>query len=311
MPNKTSQSPSDYIIPLNMNGLQGRMLRMPAPTKRNREILLVYGHHAVLERWWGLVQNINEYGAVTMPDLPGFGGMDSFLKIGKKPTLDNYADYLASFIKLRYKNRHVTIIGISFGFVVVTRMLQRYPELSKKVDFVVSIVGFIHKDDFIFKQSARRFYVFLARLFATRPISYLIRHVFLNAFVIKNLYRRLSRGKKRFAEADVAEFENFIDFDVYLWQTNDVRTHWLTTYQFLLLDNCKVHVDVPVWHVYAPNDYYFNNSVVEQHMRITFSEYHPVEAKEIVNHTPSILANKKEMSVLVPPGLRRVLSRKV
>lgn len=122
----------DYIQPLNMNGLQGRVLQMPAPKNKNREILFIYGHHSSLERWWGLVQNFNRYGAVTMPDLPGFGGMDSFYKIGEKPTIDNLADYLASFIKMRYKRRRFTIIGMSLGFVIATRMLQRYPDLAKK-----------------------------------------------------------------------------------------------------------------------------------------------------------------------------------
>src|SRR5689334_14666025 len=105
---------SDYIMPLNMNGLQGRMLYMPAKKKPGRDLLVIYGHHALLERWWGLVQNFNQYGSVTMPDLPGFGGMDSFYKIGQKPDLDNYADYLAAFIKLRFRNRRISIAGISF-----------------------------------------------------------------------------------------------------------------------------------------------------------------------------------------------------
>src|SRR5665213_391336 len=152
MPKKPLKKPTDYIVPLNINGLEGRMLHVPAPARRDREMLLIYGHHALLERWWGLVETLNEYGAVTMPDLPGFGGMDSFRKIKKAPTIDNYADYLAAFIKLRYRRRHLTIIGISFGFVVATRMLQRYPELTKRVDFIVSIVGFMHKDDFLFSR---------------------------------------------------------------------------------------------------------------------------------------------------------------
>ncbi len=309
MPKKSSQSPADFIMPLNMNGLQGRMLRMPTQGKHNREMLLVYGHHAVLERWWGLVQNLTAYGTVTMPDLPGFGGMDSFYKIGKKPTIDNFADYLASFVKLRYKRRNITIIGISFGFAVVTRMLQRYPELAGKVDFVVSMVGFVHKDDFVFKPSARTFYAITARVVATPPLSFAMRHIFLNSYAIKHLYRRLSRGRKRFAEIEMAEFETYLDFDVYLWQTNDVSTHWLTTAEFLRLDNCKTRINVPVWHIYAEHDYYFNNDIVEQHMRIVFSEYHAVVVTQIENHTPNILAGKKEMGVLLPTRLRRVLSR--
>src|SRR5581483_6795608 len=86
MANRTAQHPADYIVPLNMNGLQGRMLHLPAPAGRKREILLLYGHHSSLERWWGIAQVLNRYGAVTMPDLPGFGGMDSLYKIGRKPS---------------------------------------------------------------------------------------------------------------------------------------------------------------------------------------------------------------------------------
>ena len=150
---KNPQNPADYIVPLNMNGLQGRMLHLPAPKGKNREILLIYGHHSSLERWWGLAQVLNRYGAVTMPDLPGFGGMESFYKIGKKPSIDNLADYLAAFVKLRYKRRRVTIVGMSFGFVIATRMLQRFPDLVKKVDLMISIVGFAHRDDFIFSKT--------------------------------------------------------------------------------------------------------------------------------------------------------------
>ncbi len=69
---KTVLDPADYIAPLNMNGMQGRMLRMPAPKSYKREILFIYGHHSSLERWFGFSQVLNRYGAVTMPDLPGF-----------------------------------------------------------------------------------------------------------------------------------------------------------------------------------------------------------------------------------------------
>src|SRR3569623_1590822 len=152
MPTKLPQNPADYIVPLNINGLEGRMLHVPAPKGKRSdvEIMFIYGAHSSLERWWGLMQVLNDYAAVTMPDLPGFGGMDSFYRIGKKPTIDNLADYLAAFVKMRYKRKKVVIAGMSFGFVIATRMLQRHPELVKKVELMVSIVGFAHHDDFIF-----------------------------------------------------------------------------------------------------------------------------------------------------------------
>ncbi|MEJ0073013.1 MAG: alpha/beta fold hydrolase [Candidatus Saccharibacteria bacterium] len=146
------------------------MLHIPAEKGKNREILVLYGHHALLERWWGLVQNFAEFGSVTMPDIPGFGGMDSFYKIGQKPTLDAYADYMAAFIKLRYKHKRVNIVGISFGFLVATRMLQRYPELTKRVDFLVSAAGFMRADEFTFSRQRYLFYLYASRLMAVPPL---------------------------------------------------------------------------------------------------------------------------------------------
>lgn len=307
---KATPHPSDYIVPLNMNGLQGRMLQMPAlHATRNREILALYGHHALIERWWGLVQNLNEYGAVTMPDMPGFGGMDSFAKIGRRPTIDNYADYLAAFIKMRYKRRRVTIVGVSFGFVVATRMLQRYPELAKKVDLLVSLVGFMHKDDFTFTPRSRKAYAVLARVFATRPISFLIRYCALNKFVIGYTYARLPAGKRRLSEMNPTEFKLMLDFDVRLWQENDVRTHWLTTSEFLHLDNCKTRVPLHSWHVASKEDPYFNNDIVKEHMLVVFEDCHQALFGSRA-HTPSILGTKKDMSVLLPRKLRSALAGK-
>lgn len=300
---------AEYIQPLSINGLEGRMLRAPMPARKSREILLIYGHHAKLERWLGLVENLHQYGAITMPDLPGFGGMDSFHKIGKRPTIDNFADYLAAFVKLRYRRKRVTIVAVSFGFVVVTRMLQRYPELVKKVDLLVSVVGFMHRDDFKFPAGRQRNYARLTRLFATRPVALFIRYGCLNQFVLTNLYTRMPASKKRFVEVQPEQLKATMKFEVELWQSNNVRTHWLTTSEFLKLDNCSTKVDLPVWHVATEGDHYFDNNIVEQHMRIVFKDYHLVLAASKA-HTPPILATKKEMSVLLPPALRRVLARK-
>lgn len=305
---RADAEPADYIQPLYINGMNGRMLHVPASGKKKREMLVVYGHHALLERWWGLIQNFAEFGAVTMPDIPGFGGMDSFYKIGQKPTIDAYADYLAAFVKMKYKRKKVTIIGISFGFVVATRMLQRYPELVKRVDLVVSIVGFMHRTDFLFTPRQRTDYSILARVFASRPVAWIIRYCGLNGFVIKHIYVRTAPGKRRFIEMDPIDFQTMMDFEVRLWQANDVKTHWRTTSEFLMLDNCKTSIDLPLWHVVSKGDHYFDNHVVEQHMRVVYNDYH----QGIMNskaHTPSVLGDKKELSIMIPPALRRVLRK--
>lgn len=309
MPHDSPRNPADYIQPLDMNGLEGRMLHMKSTNKkRNKEILLVYGHHALLERWWGLVENLSDYGNVTMADVPGFGGMDSFYKIGQRPTIDAYADYLAAFVKMRYKRKRVTIVAISFGFVIVTRMLQRYPELSKKVDLLVSMVGFAHKDDFIYSRRSRNFYRRATRFFGTRPMAFFIRYFALNKFVLKTLYSKLPNSRRRMIEVTPEEFDVTINFEVRLWQANHVRTHWLTTSDFFSLDNCDRQVDLPVVHVVSEQDHYFKNDVVEQHMRVIFKDYKQFTMKSKA-HTPSVLADKKAMSVMLPTGLRRLLAK--
>jgi pimeloyl-ACP methyl ester carboxylesterase len=300
---------AEYIEPLHMNGMDGRMLRAPATGKLQREILLVYGHHAMLERWWGLVQNLQRYGSVTMPDLPGFGGMDSFYKIGRTLSIDAYADYLAAFVTMRYRRRRVTIMGISFGFVVVTRMLQRYSDLAKKVDLVVSLVGFVHHDDFLYSPKRRRLYSRACYVLGTKPLAFVTHHGILNETFIRGFYRSLPAGRTRLLAMDSFEFKQYMDFEVELWRANDMRTHWRTTSAFLMLDNCTVPVRLPVWHIASASDHYFDNTIVEQHMRVVFEEYN----QAIMNsntHTPSILATKKEMAVMLPSAFRKALSKK-
>ncbi len=305
-PNQTN--PSDYIVPLNMNGLQGRMLHMPAPKGKNKEILFVYGHHSSLERWFGLMQNLNRYGAVTMPDLPGFGGMDSFYKIHDQATIDNLADYLAAFIKMRYKRRKVIIAGMSFGFVVATRMLQRYPDLTKRVDMFISLAGFAHKDDFSFSPTRHFMYRMLVRFFSFRAPALFFRHVLLHPIILRNIYQHTHNAKNKFQDLSGEELQEMLDVEVHLWHDNDVRTHMRTSAEFLNLDNCKVKVDLPVYHVAISHDRYFDNNIVEQHYKVIFSEYHLLDTLKIGNHAPSIIADAKAAAPFVPPKLRRLLS---
>ncbi len=302
--------PARFITPLNMNGLQGRMLRLPASKPTNREILIIYGHHAQLERWWGLIQNFNAYGNITMPDLPGFGGMDNFYRIGQKPTIDNLADYLASFIKLRYKRRRLTVVGISFGFVIATRMLQRYPDIAKRVDVAISSVGFAHHDDFLFSKQRMMWYRFASKTISIPPIPLIFDKLLLNRWVLKYAYTKTHNARHKFeaAAAQAPEiFNAVLETEIKLWHINDLRTHMFTTNQFFHVDNCKKQVDVPVWHVHAKKDYYFDNSVVEQHLKVIFKEYTGIEFS-LTTHAPSVNATKEDAADFIPSKLRRLLS---
>jgi len=310
MAKKTKQA-ADFIVPLNINGLEGRMMHLPAPKAHaDREILIVYGHHSSLERWWGFAQNFNKYGAVVMPDLPGFGGMESFYKLGKEPTLDNMADYLASFVQWRYKRKKVVIVGLSFGFLVATRMLQRYPALTKKVELLVSAVGFSHYEDFVFSRTRLRIYRALSKFITHRPMPFIFRYTALDPWVLRRAYHKTFNARKKFAGASPEDMERMMDMEIVLWHANDVRTHWFTTHQMLTVDNCTKQVNLPVWHVAAGTDQYFHAHLVEQHMRIIFSDFYNFPNSSKL-HAPSVIATAKESASFIPIAMRRELQRKV
>lgn len=308
MAKKKERNVADFIAPLEMNGLQGRMLRLPAPKNKNREILFIYGHHSSLERWWGVVQDLNQYGAVTMPDLPGFGGMESLYKIGEKPDIDTLADYLAAFIKLRYKRRRVSIAGLSFGFVVVTRMLQRYPDIAKRVDMLVSVVGFAHHQDFTFSKPRMLGYRAASKFVSWRLPAVFFRNVCLQPAVLRTVYARTYNAREKFKSVHRDAHSQIMDFEILLWHANDVRTHMFTSNEFLKLDNCQWRVDLPVYHISVKADRYFDNTIVEQHMRVIFSDYQEFQSR-MDSHAPSVIADMKTAAPLFPKKIRDLLAK--
>jgi pimeloyl-ACP methyl ester carboxylesterase len=302
--------PAEYIMPFNMNGLKGRMLRLPAPKNKKREILMIYGHHSSLERIYAFAEVLNDFGGVTVPDLPGFGGMDSFYKIGEKPDLDTMADYLASVVKLRYRNRRFTVVGISYGFTVVTRMLQRYPEIAKRVDIVLSVVGFAHHEDFVFSHTRMRLYRLGTKAFSGKVMSVLFRNIALHPSVLKTFYGKTYNAKHKYEGKVGDELKALNEYEVYLWRVNDLRTHMATSNNFLHLDNCLYRVNLPVWHISVKADNYFDNKVIEQHMRVIFNDFTTYPAS-IKKHMPSVIAGKKDNAKLVPRQIRQLLNKKV
>lgn len=306
---------ADYILPLNINGLQGRMLRMPPPKGKRREIMFVYGHHASLERNFGVAEFLNKYGGVTVPDLPGFGGMDPFYKIGKEPSLDNMADYLASFIKLRYKKQKFSLTGLSLGFMIITRMLQKYPELTKQVDFLVSFAGFAHKDDFRYKKST--YYLFRCGtwFFSRRIPAWFVKNIALRGpfiragyAIFEPLFIDKKNTKIRTASKEIKKSR--IDFEVYLWQCNDPRTYMSIGHTMFTLNLLGDHVDHDVYHIAIEGDRYFDNGRVEEHMSAIFKDFTLVGAK-LPAHAPSIIATAEEAAPFVPPQLRRLLNKRI
>ena len=296
-----------HMRAINVNGLKGRMLRIPSLKNPNNEILMLYGHHASLERIYGLADELSQYGNLTAPDLPGFGGMDSFYSIKMDANIDNLADYLATFIKLRYKSKKITIIGMSLGFVIATRMLQKYPELTKKVNILVSMVGFTRKDDGKVSKKMTRTYWLLATIFSRKIPAWFFYNTVLQPAVVRAMYAKTPNAKAKFKHLNRKDFKRAIDFEVILWRVNDVRTYMKMLLEMLSLDNCTKQINLPVYHVSVDGDQYFNNQIVEQHMRVVFTDF--TEYKAVLpNHAPSIVASKEDAKPFVPKGLRKLLA---
>lgn len=296
-----------HIEPLFINGLRGRMLRLKSKKHPEKEILMVYGHHASIERMFGLAEVFSDYGNVTMPDLPGFGGMDSYYTIGITPSIDTLADYLATFVKLKYRKKKVTIVAMSLGFAITTRMLQRYPELQKRVTILVSLVGFTRHDDTKLSKKLTRSYWTLAQLFKHRIPSWFFFNLVLHPTVIKTFYAKTPNARKKFDHLSRDDKKRALDFEVVLWRDNDVRTYMVMILEMLSLDNCNKQISLPVHHVSVDGDQYFDNRIVEQHMRVIFDNFTDSTAV-LPNHAPSIVATKEEALPFVPKKLRTLLS---
>ena len=307
---KTAKSPADYILPLYINGLSGRMIKMPPPKGKDREILFIYGHHSSLERWFGVAEYLNKYCGVTVPDLPGFGGMDPFYCIGEKPSLDNFADYLATFIKLRYKNRRFSLGGLSLGFMIITRMLQKYPEIADKVDQLYSFAGLTHKNDFKFSKTRYWIYRIGTRVISYKLPSLFFRYVILQPIFIRGVYKFTYNAKEKFAGLNDETFRRFMDVEVNLWHSNDVRTWAQIANTMFKLDLTRRPVNLPVHHVEVESDRYFDPVVVEQNMRTIYEDFHAIRNKHS-HHSPSIIATAREAKDFFPSEVSRLLKMKL
>ena len=290
--------------------MRGRIMRLPAARGKTKksEILLLYGQHASLERMAGIAEALTAYGPVTVPDLPGFGGMDSFYKAGAKPTLDNYADYLAALLKLYYKNKRIRIVATSFSFMIVTRMLQKYPDIAKQVDTLVSFVGFLHRDDFHVKPGYYWTWRALAAIFGGRIGSWTFRYLVLQPWNIRFAYGLVASKHPKLKGAASLEQKRKVDYEIKLWQINDTRTRMKTLTMMLTANVCTGRVKLPVYHVSAAEDFYFDSNMVEQHMKVVYSSFENIPS-ESGTHMPTVVADAAEAASYIPLRLRELLSK--
>lgn len=303
-------TPTDnHIHSIVINGLHGRMLRLPSrSTGKQNDIVLMYGQHASLERMGGIAEVLSKYGRVTVPDLPGFGGMESFYTQNQAPNIDNFASYLAEFIAREYDDdATITIVAMSFSFLIATRMLQLHPDLTLRVNLMVSFVGFLHHDDFHVPKPLFWLWRMVATLCENRVGAALWTKGFLSPPLIRAAYTIVAKTHPKMKDASPKERKRRIDFEIKLWHINDFRTRMHTLKIMLTADLSHQRVNMPVYHVAVKHDFYFDNSLVEQHMRAVYSDFTVMQAS-VDAHAPTIISTAAEAEPFIPQELRTLLT---
>lgn len=125
---------------------------------------------------------------------------------------------------------------------------------------------------------------------------------------IRFVYNRVADTHSKLHDADEAERKKRIDFEIVLWQCNDIRTYMDNVVSMLTLDLCKQRVDMPIYHVAVVPDRYFDNNVVEQHLNVIYKKVTVVESS-MAGHAPTIVADAEEAAPFMPAKLRRILAR--
>lgn len=283
---------------------------MPATTKSKREILFIYGSHASLERIVGVCENVAADGNVTAPDLPGFGGMTSLYHLPRRAftprpcaSFDELADYLAWFIRKNYDPKtKIDLIGMSMGFAITTRMLQRHPDLVPQIRHLISYVGFANYHDFKMKNWQRRTFIELTWLVEHRPLAWLMRHTWCTRPVLKFFYSLNKNKNEKFIDTD---FNDTLNMEIKLWQINDVRTHVRTINEMLRLDDPR-SVNLPVYHIAMADDRYFDNTQTEKSLTQIYNKVHVINSRAN-NHAPSVIATADEATDFIPDELHDLL----
>jgi hypothetical protein len=190
---------------------------------------------------------------------------------------------------MRYKRKKVTIVATGLGFAITTRMLQRFPELTKKVNLLISVGGFSHHDEFLTKPSNTLLMRYGASLFSNRFPAFALRAIALRPSLLRLTYNMTANKQDK----------PRIDSEVELWRRNDPRTYMDTTLTILKLDLLGERVNLPLCHVQLATNQSVDDHVVAQHLNIIYDKVRVFPAKYKGSGSGQLL----------PPQLKRLLAR--
>lgn len=277
-------------------------MHSPGRTDGNLQILVVYGQHASLERTAPIVEVLRDYGEVWHPDMPGFGGMDSFYKLGLRATTDNYARYLHEFIEQHIGGKPLVLVGLSYGFANITRLLQLYPEHLKQTVAAISFVGFTGARDFAISPAAKRLFIQYYAAFGSTWVGNKLLNL-QHAPIWRPFYWWIYRHKYAGQPNRRAMRQADSRIQRHLWKINDNRTHAATAYEFLFsLDLRGKPLPVSVYHLGTSYDDFFDHDQVVAHMREVYPNLTTFKLN-LSNHSPSNEVTVDDVRRIIPMEL--------
>jgi pimeloyl-ACP methyl ester carboxylesterase len=310
-PSKTKHK----IRSFRLNGLSGRMMETSSTEEvvSSHKILFLYGSQALLERYKAITENLSEYGAVITPDLPGLGGMDSFYKIDMKPTLDNYADYVAAVIAYKFKNEDTfTIVGFSFGMMIATNLLQRYPDIAKRANLTISMFGVVDSKSIKFASRIRIISKPLLGTLGSPAVSSLASIVMsspvFGAFVRHMRVKQLSVYPD--IQANPKLIKPIVDMELKMWRINDIRTTAYTWNIFMKHKALDIHVNLKLVHIYASTDKYVERPKLTEKLESIYVKGVDQFQSEMYKHSPYVTATAEEVYDIIPTEVRTILRKK-
>lgn len=288
----------EHLKSISIMGIESRLLDIEN-VNYDKQFVLLGGQHTSIERMYAIAQFLGDFGSVKLIDLPGFGGVDSFRKIGKKINLDNYATYLHQFI-VKNDLKDFDFFATSFSSIVVTRMLQMYPETQKRVRRVILFVGFSSGEDFSIRQPQKTLINILITLTSNPVGANIFKFLFTNKISLWLMLKIFSIFKTKMKSNDKKVVVDNIAMEYQLWTNNDRETHAKSTKIMFGVDltRQKKKIDLTCHNIVTTNDQYFDVGSVNQGFKQIYSKYKPCYIKLNV-HAPSLIADKADVAKIM------------
>lgn len=294
---------------LSQGGMTGRLATYKARTNTKRVIYMISGMHTSHERMSPIAHYFSKYGTVIAPDLPGVGGMDSFFTVNQEFSLNSYADFLYDFFKqqkIKSTNKP-TIVGMSFGFLVLTRMLQRHPDTHDWFEQVVAIGGFGQQSDFNNKLAVKITPVISLPL-STRPGAWFLETFIFKKPVLKVLFKIAKLiGNTKHNSVSNEDRKALIDMETSLWVENDARTRFHIYRMFLNTNLVKGAQPIGnhLYNLFIPSDQWVKHDEVQKSMKRLYKKVTKLQLDSTL-HAPSVISGEEEIDTMFKEALTKV-----